>query len=432
MQLMAFALDGEVAPAGQREYGFAQVEVRGDAPLLHGLPASMKVWMSHGDQVVRAPDGFEALGSSDNSPTAIMGDASRGYYAVQFHPEVVHTPKGADLLANFVLRVCDCRGDWTPAHFVDSSVQALRSEVQDGRVLVAVSGGVDSSVMAALVHRAVGDRVLGLFIDHGLLRANEAEEVQSLFSALHIPIRMVDACDVFLTALEGVEDPEDKRRIIGNTFVRVFEQEVAAESAEYQYLAQGTLYPDVIESATPATKAAHKIKTHHNVGGLPEDHQFRVLEPLRYLFKDEVRAVGRELGLPESVVRRPPFPGPGLAVRILGPVTPQALERLRAADAIVRTEIESAEAELGDEFPWQYFAVLTPLQSVGVMGDQRTYANLVGVRAVTSLDGMTADWARLPEPLLSRISTRIVNEVPGVNRVVYDITSKPPATIEWE
>jgi GMP synthase (glutamine-hydrolysing) len=407
------------------------VELDAHAPPFDGLPTPMTVWMSHGDRLTALPDGFRALGHTANAPYAVMGDPRRQYYAVQFHPEVVHTPQGAQLLRNFVFETCGCHGDWTPAHLIDSTVDEIRARVGAERVLVALSGGVDSAVMAALVHRAVGEKMLAIFVDHGLLRQGEAEEVAELVRLLGVPARCVDAGETFLAALQGVSDPEEKRRIIGATFVRVFEREAAAV-AEFAFLAQGTLYPDVIESATPATKAAHKIKTHHNVGGLPEDIEFTVIEPLRFLFKDEVRAVGRELGLPERVVGRQPFPGPGLAVRILSDVTAEALATLRQADAIVRAEIEAAREELGAAFPWQYFAVLTPLRSVGVMGDQRTYGNLVGVRAVTSVDGMTADWARLPAPLLARIATRIVNEVAGVNRVAYDITSKPPATIEWE
>ncbi len=431
MQALAHSLGGSVASAEHREYGLAQVEFDVDLPLVRGLPSPMTVWMSHGDRVEVVPDGFRALGHSANAPHALMGDPARNIYAVQFHPEVVHTPHGSRLIGNFVLDVCGCAGDWTPAHFIETSIAEMRERIGDGRVLVAISGGVDSSVMAALVHKAVGDRMLAVFIDHGMLRRGEREEVAELFDALGIEVRHVDASERFLHALEGVEEPEAKRRIIGETFIRVFERE-AAGAGEYGFLAQGTLYPDVIESATADHKAAHKIKTHHNVGGLPEDIEFEVVEPLRFLFKDEVRRVGRELGLPPRTIERQPFPGPGLAVRILGPVTREALAILAPADAIVRAEIEAARDELKDEYPWQYFAVLTPLRSVGVMGDQRTYGNLVAIRAVTSTDGMTADWARLPASLLTRISTRIVNEVAGVNRVVYDVTSKPPATIEWE
>jgi len=431
MQLLAHHLGGHVAAAQHREFGLAEVELDVDLPLFQGLPERTTVWMSHGDRVDRLPEGFRALGHTPNAPLAIMGDPGRGYYAVQFHPEVTHTPQGGRLLANFVREVCGCAGDWTPSHFIESAVAGIRREVGDGRVLVAISGGVDSSVMAALVHRAVGDRMLAVFVDHGLLRLGEGDEARDLFASLAIPVRMVDASDRFLAALAGVEDPETKRKVIGEVFVRVFEGEAAAVG-QFDFLAQGTLYPDVIESATAASAAAHKIKTHHNVGGLPDDIEFGVIEPLRFLFKDEVRAVGRALGLPARVVERQPFPGPGLAVRILSDVTRDKLDTLRQADAIVRSEVEAAREALGADFPWQYFAVLTPLRSVGVMGDQRTYGNLVGVRAVSSVDGMTADWSRLPPPLLGRIATRIVNEVPGVNRVAYDITSKPPATIEWE
>jgi GMP synthase (glutamine-hydrolysing) len=432
MQLLAHELGGQVDPSAHREFGLADVTLDAEEAVFAGLPRTQTVWMSHADRVTGLPPGFRALGHTTNSPLAVMGDPVHHRYAVQFHPEVVHTPHGAALLRNFVLGECGCRGDWTPAHFIESAVAAIREQVGDGQVLVAISGGVDSSVMAALVHRAVGERMLALFLDHGLLRAGEPDEVRALFADLGIPVRMVDVADTFLGNLAGVVDPEEKRRIIGHTFVRVFEREAAAAAGEYGFLAQGTLYPDVIESATSASKSAHKIKTHHNVGGLPEDLEFEIIEPLRYLFKDEVRAVGRELKLPEHLVTRQPFPGPGLAVRVLSDITPEALDTLRAADRIVRHEIEGAREELGAGFPWQYFAVLTPVRSVGVMGDQRTYGNLVGVRAVTSVDGMTADWARLPDSLLTRIATRIVNEVPGVNRVVYDITSKPPATIEWE
>ncbi|MFQ5459217.1 MAG: glutamine-hydrolyzing GMP synthase [Anaerolineae bacterium] len=431
MQLLAHALGGKVRGAQKREYGLAELVIDGSGPLVAGLPSPTVVWMSHGDVVDTAPEGFQAVGHTAAAPLAIMGDPRRGYYAVQFHPEVVHTTDGGQLLANFVHSICGCRGDWTPAHFVQSAVADIRAQVGSGHVLVAASGGVDSSVTAALVHGAVGERMTALFVDHGLLRAGEVQEVQALFAGLGVPVRMVDARAEFLGALKDIVDPEAKRRAIGATFIRVFEREAAA-LGRHEFLAQGTLYPDVIESATAASGQAHKIKTHHNVGGLPDVHAFTILEPLRLLFKDEVRRVGRELGLPPAAVARQPFPGPGLAVRILGPVTEESLQVLRAADAIARFEIAGAREALGSEFPWQYFAVLTPLRSVGVMGDQRTYGNLVAVRAVTSVDGMTADWARLPNDLLGRIANRMVNEVPGVNRVVYDITSKPPATIEWE
>jgi GMP synthase (glutamine-hydrolysing) len=433
MQLLAHSLGGRVAPAQSREYGLAELQREsGDDPLMGTLPERQQVWMSHGDRVEALPPGFRAVGHSRHSPYAVMGDRDRALYAVQFHPEVVHTPHGSELLRNFVVDICGCRTDWTPAHFVQSAIEEIRAQAPQGRILVATSGGVDSSVAAVLVHRAVGEMMTALFIDHGLLREGEAAEVRQLFADLGLPVRAVDASARFLGALEGIEDPEEKRRRVGETFIRVFEDELA-HLGRHDYLVQGTLYPDVIESAsTAATKAAHKIKTHHNVGGLPTDHVFTIIEPLRLLFKDEVRAVGRELGLPEHVVERQPFPGPGLAVRIIGPVTADALATVRGADAVVRREIEAARSDLGDAFPWQFFAVLTPLRSVGVMGDKRTYGNLVAIRAVTSRDGMTADWARLPHALLARMATTIVNEVTGVNRVAYDITSKPPATIEWE
>jgi GMP synthase (glutamine-hydrolysing) len=430
MQLLAHALGGQVDPSERREYGLQELQVLDHSPLFAGLPPALQVWMSHGDRVTRLPRGFAVLGHSGNSPVAVMGDQRRGYYGVQFHPEVLHTPQGTDLLRNFVLRVCGCRPNWTPAAFVETAVGDIKARVGDGQVVAAVSGGVDSSVMAALLQRAVGDRFQGVFVDHGLLRQRELDEARELFEAMHLTVRFVDAGRRFLAALAGVDDPEDKRRIVGELFVRTFEQAAAKSGA--RFLAQGTLYPDVIESTTPETRAAERIKTHHNVGGLPEDMQFELIEPLRFLFKDEVRAVGRQLGLPERVVKRQPFPGPGLAVRILGPVTAERLDLLRAADAIVRHEIEAAADELADQTPWQYFAVLVPARSVGVMGDKRTYGQAVVIRAVTSEDGMTADWAQLPVDLLTRMATRIVNEVSGVNRVVYDITSKPPATIEWE
>ncbi|MEO8084122.1 MAG: glutamine-hydrolyzing GMP synthase [Ardenticatenales bacterium] len=431
MQLLAHDLGGAVAASAHSEYGSAEVDLDGGVALFNDLPEHIKAWMNHGDRVESLPPGFRSLGHTSNSPYAIMGDVEKGYYAVQFHPEVAHTPLGGKLLRNFVRGVCGCAGDWTATHFVATTMAELKARIGNDRVLVALSGGVDSSVMAALIHRAVGERMMALFIDHGLLREGERADVEQLCRDLEIPCRTVDASARFLGALADVEDPETKRKIIGETFIRVFEAEAAAVG-EFRFLAQGTLYPDVIESAsTSDTAAAHKIKTHHNVGGLPDDIEFEIVEPLRFLFKDEVRAVGRELGLPDRTVMRQPFPGPGLAVRHLGAVTQDGLGLLRAADAIVRHEIEAAAPTLGDEMPWQYFAVLTPVRSVGVMGDQRTYGRMVAVRAVTSSDGMTADWAKLPHALLGRIATRIVNEVKGINRVVYDITSKPPGTIEW-
>jgi len=430
MQLLAQALGGKVAPFTRREYGPAELYINGlDSPLWEGLPFSLPVWMSHGDAVEELPPGFQALASTDNSPVAAMGHAARRLYGVQFHPEVAHTPHGKDILRNFLYAVCGCRGAWTPESLIASAVEEIRERVGGSRVIGALSGGVDSTVAATLVHRAVGDQLACVFVDHGLLREGEAKATLSQFREhLGLDVTAVDASERFLAALEGVTDPEEKRRIIGETFIRVFEEE-ASKLGDAAFLLQGTLYPDVIESTTEDTKAAARIKTHHNVGGLPRDLQFELIEPLKYLFKDEVREVGLALGLPPEVVYRQPFPGPGLAVRIIGEVTPERIQTLRKADAIVCEEIEAAG--LGRDV-WQYFAVLTPVRSVGVMGDGRTYLHTVAVRAVTSQDGMTADWARLPYVVLARISNRIVNEVPGVNRVVYDVSSKPPATIEWE
>lgn len=429
MQLLAHALGGKVVPAGEREYGRAELFVlTPSSPLFTGLPFSIKVWMSHGDRIESLPPSSEVLASTPNSPIAAMGDGTRKVYGLQFHPEVAHTPYGRDIIRNFLYNVCGCQGTWTPASFVQESVSRIRDQVDDGLVLCALSGGVDSTVTATLVGRAVGDQLTCVFVDHGLLRHGEAERNLERFRRMGFNVVFGDARKRFLERLRGVIDPEEKRRIIGEEFVRVFEEE-AAKLGHFDFLAQGTLYPDVIESAATASGAAARIKTHHNVGGLPEEMRFTLIEPLRYLFKDEVREVGLELGLPEEVVYRQPFPGPALAIRIVGEVTEEKLEMLRAADAIVTEEIE--KAGLGREV-WQYFAALMPARSVGVMGDGRTYESVVAVRAVTSQDGMTADWAHLPFALLARISNRIVNEVPGVNRVVYDITSKPPATIEWE
>ncbi len=428
MQLLAHQLGGGVAPATRREYGPAELRVDEPAALFKDLPADLPVWMSHGDQITALPPGFRAVAHSANSPIAAIGD-DRGRFGIQFHPEVIHTPQGRDLLRNFLYEVAGCRGEWKPDAFIEQAVAAIRDQVRDGRVLCALSGGVDSAVAATLVHRAVPGRLVCLFVDNGLLRRDEGRRVAEVMKRhLGIELRVVQATADFLEALAGVVDPEEKRRRVGATFVRVFEREANAY-AGIEYLAQGTLYPDVIESTSHDTVHAQRIKTHHNVGGLPADLRFKLVEPLRYLFKDEVRAIGAALGLPEDLVHRQPFPGPGLAVRILGEVTGERLQTLRAADWVVVDEIKAAGLYRS---LWQAFAILTPVQSVGVMGDGRTYGNLVAIRAVASEDGMTADWARLPYDVLSRIATRIVNEVPGVNRVVYDISSKPPSTIEWE
>ena len=436
-QLMAHELGGDVASTGHREYGPATVTITAGDGLFDGLDRDQPVWMSHGDSITRLPEGFRTTAQTDSSPLASFVDPARGLYAIQFHPEVVHTPHGRDVLRNFVIGIAGARPTWTAANFVDATVAGIRARVDAhaaatgsaGWVICALSGGVDSAVAAALVHRAVGDRLTCIYVDHGLMRKKESELLRVTFEAnLGMRLIMVDARERFLRRLAGVIDPEEKRRIIGDEFIRVFEEE-ATKLGRIDFLTQGTLYPDVIESATPETKAAQKIKTHHNVGGLPADLRFQLIEPLRYLFKDEVRAVGIELGLPDAMVHRQPFPGPGLAIRILGEVTAERLDTLRDADWIVIDEIKAAGLYRS---VWQSFAILTPVRSVGVMGDGRTYANVVAIRAVTSEDGMTADWAKLPYDVLGKISSRIVNEVPGVNRVVYDISSKPPATIEWE
>ncbi|MES2305975.1 MAG: glutamine-hydrolyzing GMP synthase [Gemmatimonadota bacterium] len=432
MQLLAHLSGGSVVSASRREYGRADVKVEGGTLFLGFTSGgTTPVWMSHGDHVNTAPPGWHVTASSENSPIAAIEHDTLPLHAVQFHPEVAHTPRGGEILGNFLFEICGCSPDWTPEHFVESEVARIRELVgPTTRVICGLSGGVDSSVAAALVHRAVGDRLTCIFVDHGLLRLNEREQVEQTFRRnLGIDLRTVDASKEFLSDLAGVTDPETKRKLIGHRFIDVFEQEAKAVGDNIGFLVQGTLYPDVIESFSPTGGPSVTIKTHHNVGGLPERLPFKLIEPLRELFKDEVRQVGRELGLPEEMVGRHPFPGPGLAIRILGEVTASQLDLLRKADAIFIEEIR--EAGLYDAI-WQAFAVLLPIRSVGVQGDFRSYDQTIGLRAVTSRDGMTADWFPFPHDVLAVISNRIANEVSGVNRVVYDISSKPPATIEWE
>jgi GMP synthase (glutamine-hydrolysing) len=427
MQLMTDVLGGTVGRAPHREFGHAEVTILNGSRLFSHVPRSLRVWASHGDFVAAPPPGFEVIATSPNAPVAAIEDHDRQLYGVLFHPEVAHTERGEQILRNFAFDVCGCRGDWTMASFVDESVARIREQVGQGRVVCGLSGGVDSTVAAVLLHRALGDRLTCIFVDNGLLRLNEAAQIRARFERLHLPLDCVDASALFLDRLAAVTDPERKRKIIGATFIDVFEAR-ARELGDFEFLAQGTLYPDVIESVSVVGPSA-AIKSHHNVGGLPERMRFKLVEPLRQLFKDEVRAVGTALGLDDEFVWRQPFPGPGLAVRVLGPITRERLDVLRLADAIVADEVRKAGWY---RRLWQSFAVLLPVHSVGVMGDERTYEQTIAVRAVESRDGMTADWARLPHDLLAAISSRIVNDVRGVNRVVYDISSKPPATIEWE
>ncbi len=429
MQTLTHQLGGKVAPDAKREYGHAILHqnVTGH-PMFESLPRDLSVWMSHGDRITEMPVGFSRLAYTDNSPIAVMGN-DEGVIGLQFHPEVIHTPDGKAIIRNFLYNICGCEGAWTPRNFIAEAIYRIKEDVGSGKVICALSGGVDSAVTAALAHRAIGDQLTCIFVDNGLLRKEEPERIRSVFERnLKMNLVYVDAAESFLNRLAAVTDPEQKRRIVGEEFIRVFEEQ-AVMLGEVDFLAQGTLYPDVIESISPQKAPSAKIKTHHNVGGLPATMKLSLVEPLRQLFKDEVREVGLALGLPEEMVYRQPFPGPGLAIRIIGEITREKLEMLRAADWIVMDEIKAAN--LYGEL-WQSFAVLTSMHTVGVMGDYRTYGNTVAVRAVTSEDAMTADWARLPYEVLTQISNRIVNEVAGVNRVVYDISSKPPSTIEWE
>jgi GMP synthase (glutamine-hydrolysing) len=436
MQALTQALGGRVAASSEREYGLTHLSISQINPLIS--PGQHPVWMSHGDRIESLPAGFSTLGTTDSSPFAAMGDEERSYYGVQFHPEVHHTPIGAEILRRFAVGICGAKPTWTPDSIISESVTRIQSQVGKARVLSAVSGGVDSSVATTLVHRAVGNQLVGVFVNNGLLRKNEPEIVVKTFrEALGVQLFPVNAVEDFMDALAGIAEPEQKRIIIGEKFIRIFEAQ-ARRLGQPKFLVQGTIYPDVVESSGPDRSQAQRIKSHHNVGGLPEDMNFELVEPLRFLFKDEVRAVGQALGLPEDLVWRQPFPGPGLAVRCLGEITWERLERLREADAILQDELKQAgllrmEPVTGSiSGSAQAFAVLLPIRSVGVMGDKRTYQEVVALRAVTTDDFMTADWARLPHDLLAKIANRIVNEVNGINRVVYDITSKPPATIEWE
>ena len=425
LQLIAKFFKGKVSKAKKREYGHARFRVDNNNNLFHNLPVSFDVWMSHGDHIEELPPGFESTGHTENAQIAAMADAKRKIFGIQFHPEVVHTPRGSDILKNFLYRICGCSGSWTPEQFVDSSIKKIKETVNNQRVICGVSGGVDSTVTAYLLHQAIGDRFIPIFVNNGLLRKDESQEVRRIFSLMDL--HYIDASQQFLQDLKGVIDPEQKRKIIGKKFIEIFERE-AKKIENISFLAQGTLYPDVIESVS-TWGPSDTIKSHHNVGGLPDDMNLRLIEPLRNLFKDEVRAVGKVLNLDRNIIQRHPFPGPGLAIRILGEITKERLQLLREADHIFINELKKSGWY---DKVWQALVVLLPVQSVGVMGDERTYENVVSLRSVNSLDGMTADWSKLPNDLLQRVSNRIINEIKGINRVVYDISSKPPATIEWE
>ncbi|SCY13135.1 glutamine-hydrolyzing GMP synthase [Desulfoluna spongiiphila] len=429
MQFMVSTLGGEVKRSDKREYGFAELAIKEPCRIFEGIESPTQCWMSHGDSISKLPEGFMPTGTTDNTPFAAAADPARKFYGLQFHPEVEHSLKGREMLSNFLFDVCGCQRTWTMENVVKSSIEEIKTTVGDKKVILGLSGGVDSTVAAVLIHKAIGRNLTCIFVDNGLMRLNEREKLEeSLTDKLDLNIKFVDASERFLTALDGVSDPEQKRKLIGNIFIDVFEDEAAkVEGAEF--LGQGTLYPDVIESQSVFGGASDVIKSHHNVGGLPEDMKLKLVEPLKYLFKDEVRALGEEMGIPDDLVWRQPFPGPGLGIRVLGEITKRRLDILREADAIIVEEIKKAGFY---KKVWQSFAVLLPIKSVGVMGDQRTYDYTVAMRAVTSKDAMTADWARLPHDLLARISNRVINEVNGVNRMVYDITSKPPGTIEWE
>jgi GMP synthase (glutamine-hydrolysing) len=429
MQMTAKMLGGTVKPGKEREYGSAQVSIEDADPIFAGLESELDVWMSHGDQVAELPTGFKTMASTGTCPHAAMGNTESQIFGLQFHPEVVHTPKGVEILRHFIFDVCGCAGDWAMAQFIKESIREIKAQVGDSHVVCGLSGGVDSSVVAALLHKAIGDRLHCIFVDNGVLRHEEAEQVEDTFGkAFGMDLHVIDAAQLFLDKLKDVTEPEEKRKIIGNTFIDVFAEE-ARKLGDVKFLAQGTLYPDVIESFSPIGGPSATIKSHHNVGGLPDDLHFELIEPVRELFKDEVRALGRELGVPDYVIDRQPFPGPGMAVRIVGEVTEDRVTLLQQADLRIQEEMEKLP---NYKDVWQSFGVLLPVQTVGVMGDSRTYENVVALRIVESMDGMTADWTRVPYETLATISNRIINEVRGVNRVVYDISSKPPATIEWE